>query len=70
MRTVLLTGFEPFGGDAANPSRDIVRALAGRTIAGHRVVGVVLPCVFGRSARELRACLRRERSCATTSFIR
>ncbi len=61
MPTVLLTGFEPFGGDATNPSQDIVRALAGRKIAGHRVVGLVLPCVFGRSARELRAALKRER---------
>lgn len=61
MPTVLLTGFEPFGGDAANPSQDIVRALAGRTIAGHRVAGLVLPCVFGRSAREVRAALKRER---------
>ncbi|PAW68536.1 MAG: pyroglutamyl-peptidase I [Opitutia bacterium Tous-C1TDCM] len=61
MPTVLLTGFEPFGGDATNPSQDIVRALDGRTIAGHRVAGRVLPCVFGKSVRELRRWLRRER---------
>ncbi|MGY6496709.1 MAG: pyroglutamyl-peptidase I family protein, partial [Microcella sp.] len=31
-RTVLLTGFEPFGGDATNPSGDVARALDGDTI--------------------------------------
>ncbi len=41
--TVLLTGFEPFGGDALNPSANLARDLDGTTIAGHRVVGRVLP---------------------------
>jgi pyroglutamyl-peptidase len=52
-RPVLLTGFEPFGGDAVNPSQDIARALDGSVIAGHRVVGRVLPCVFGGAPRAL-----------------
>lgn len=58
---ILITGFEPFGGEAVNPSCDIALALHGRTIAGRRVVGVVLPCVFGESARALRGHLRRWR---------
>lgn len=60
-RTVLVTGFEPFGGDKANPSQDIAMALAGRVISGRRVVGAVLPCVFGEANRVLRALLRRHR---------
>ena len=61
MKTVLLTGFEPFSGAKVNPSGEIVRGLHGRVIAGHRVEGVVLPCVFGASVRELRKALRRAR---------
>lgn len=58
---VLLTGFEPFGGQARNPSAEIVRALDGRVIRGHRVVGAVLPCAFGVSGQRLRQLLRRHR---------
>lgn len=58
---VLVTGFEPFGGERVNPSAEIVRALRGRVIAGHGVAGWVLPCVFGASLEALREALRRER---------
>jgi len=61
MKTVLVTGFEPFGGDPLNPSQEIARALDGRVIAGRRVVGAVLPCVFGDSLVELRRLLRQHR---------
>ncbi|MBO1267462.1 pyroglutamyl-peptidase I [Arthrobacter cavernae] len=51
---ILLSGFEPFGGDAANPSwvaatlaRDILRA------EGHDVEALELPCVFGEAATAL-----------------
>jgi pyroglutamyl-peptidase len=49
---VLLTGFEPFAGDRLNPSALIVEALAGTEIAGARVEGRILPCVFGRAIAE------------------
>jgi len=58
---VLLTGFEPFGGDVRNPSAEIVAALQGRVIGGRRVVGVVLPCVFEASTAMLRRLLREHR---------
>lgn len=45
--SVLVTGFDPFGGSPVNPSWDAVQALHGRTIAGHRVIGAELPTVFG-----------------------
>jgi pyroglutamyl-peptidase len=60
-RTVLLTGFEPFGGDARNPSQDVARALDGGVVRGRRVVGAVLPCRFGASLAELDRLLRRHR---------
>lgn len=55
---VLLTGFEPFGGEAINPSGEIARQLHGTVIAGHRVVGALLPCVFGAAITELKRQLR------------
>ena len=61
MKTILVTGFEPFGGEKINPSQEIARALDGREIAGRRVVGAVLPCVFGASVAELKRLLRTQR---------
>lgn len=58
---LLLTGFEPFGGASTNPSREIVRALDGAKVAGHRIVAAVLPCVFGGARRELARLRRRHR---------
>ncbi|GAB3331040.1 pyroglutamyl-peptidase I [Marilutibacter aestuarii] len=55
---VLLTGFEPFGDEADNPSWDAVRLLEGARIAGHRVATRCLAVEFGRSLRQLRAAIR------------
>lgn len=57
MGTILLTGFEPFGGDARNPSGDAAQALHGAVIAGHPVHGVVLPCVFATAPAALAAAV-------------
>tara|TARA_R110002072_G_scaffold54129_3_gene142276 strand:- start:1335 stop:1991 length:657 start_codon:yes stop_codon:yes gene_type:complete len=61
MRTVLLTGFEPFDGETLNPSALAVERLDGSTIARRRVVSAVLPCAFGESLRALKRELRRVR---------
>jgi pyroglutamyl-peptidase len=57
----LVTGFDPFGGSAVNPSWDAIHALHGREIAGHRVVGGEIPTVFGRSLQRLEALLEEHR---------
>jgi pyroglutamyl-peptidase len=59
MKNVLLTGFEPFGGETRNPSQEIAAALHGRIIARRTVVGAVLPCVFRDAIPELGQHLRR-----------
>lgn len=56
-RPILVTGFEPFGGESVNPSALVAQALNGRLIDGVPVVGVVLRCVFGSSIQALRAAL-------------
>ncbi len=61
MKTILLSGFEPFGGDRYNASQEIVRLLDGSEVADHRITTVTLPCEFGRSALDLRRALRRHR---------
>jgi pyroglutamyl-peptidase len=61
-KTLLLTGFEPFGDDpgalSLNPSAAIAEALHGQKIGDWRVAGHVLPCEFGRSARVLKTLMR------------
>jgi pyroglutamyl-peptidase len=59
--TVLLTGFEPFGGDSLNPSWQVARALHNQTAAGARIVSLCLPTEFGRAREVLDAALRRQR---------
>ncbi|PZQ79010.1 MAG: pyroglutamyl-peptidase I, partial [Micrococcus luteus] len=59
---VLLTGFEPFGGDVHNPSiaaaRDAVGILADRGVTAE---AVELPCAFGAAGPALTAALDRVR---------
>lgn len=61
IRTVLLTGFDPFGGDAVNPSWFAVERLRGEILAGHRIETAQLPTAFERAPRALRAAIRRHR---------
>lgn len=56
-RLILLTGFDPFGGDTQNPSWFIAKALHGQRIAGHTVVAAQLPTVFDESLQRLQALL-------------
>jgi pyroglutamyl-peptidase len=54
---VLVTGFEPFGGDALNPSWLVAQSLQGRRIAGARIQALQLPCVFGDAIAVLQDAL-------------
>lgn len=58
MKTILLTGFEPFGGESLNPSEEICRQLHGTVVARHQVVGGLLPCVFGAAIKELKHLIK------------
>lgn len=55
--TVLVTGFDPFGGSHVNPSWDAIHALHGQVVAGHRIVGGEIPTVFGTSLTRLEALM-------------
>lgn len=56
MPKLLLTAFEPFGGDAINPSQEIVRRLEG---SRPDVATLVLPCVFDDALSALDDALAR-----------
>lgn len=52
-KIVLLLGFEPFGGEANNPSWQAVSQLGGEIIGKTRVVAAQLPTVFGAARAEV-----------------
>ncbi|MEJ6004126.1 pyroglutamyl-peptidase I [Paucibacter sp. AS339] len=60
-KKILLTGFEPFGGESINPAWEIARSLDGESIAGARLVAHCLPCEFGTALESLRAALAQHR---------
>jgi len=59
MKTLLITGFEPFGGDAVNPSWAVAQALDGQVIGGALIVAAQLPCVFAQALPALQSALDR-----------
>jgi pyroglutamyl-peptidase len=54
---ILLTGFEPFGGQGLNPSWEVARALHGLTLEGAQITSVQLPCVFAQALPALQQAL-------------
>jgi pyroglutamyl-peptidase len=61
MTTVLLTGFEPFGGDPANPSGEAVHLVAERWNGPEDLVTAVLPVTFRGSGAQLRDLIAEHR---------
>jgi pyroglutamyl-peptidase len=50
-KTILVTGFEPYGGRRINPAAEVAKALDGATIDGFALIGAILP-VSERGLRE------------------
>ena len=57
LRPILVTGFEPFGGDAVNPSWEAARALEGWRCQGRPVQARLLPVVYGQAWTVLEAAM-------------
>lgn len=49
---VLLTGFEPFGGETINPSWEVAKRVSSEGVEGAEIVTALLPTVFGKSINE------------------
>jgi pyroglutamyl-peptidase len=58
---ILVTGFEPFGGQSLNPSWEVAHALNGLALEGAQVVSVQLPCVFAQALPVLQLTLAQHR---------
>ena len=54
---ILITGFEPFGGETLNPSWEVAKQLDGVQVLGAQVVAVQLPCVFSTALAALSKAL-------------
>jgi pyroglutamyl-peptidase len=55
---ILITGFEPFGGETENPSWEAARLLNGMSVSQCDLVSVQLPCVFSKSLGVLEDALK------------
>ena len=61
-KIILLTGFEPFGGESINPTWEAVRALEGKTKCDGSVIAVArLPCTFVLSLDVLEKQIRKHK---------
>ena len=58
MKKILITGFEPFGGDAINPALEAVKKLAGRSLIGAEIVTCSVPVVYRKSIDTVIAAIK------------
>lgn len=66
MKKLLITGFDPFGGERINPSWEAVKLLDD-IIGEYRLIRLQLPTVFGKAARLLLETAEREQPHAILS---
>lgn len=64
---ILITCFEPFGGESFNASAAVVAAMP-EEIAGARAEKITLPVEFGRGAKLAIAAARKSRACLIVAF--
>lgn len=57
MKNILITGFEPFGGEKINPSYEALKLLP-ETIATAKIHILCLPVVFGKNGALLEQRIR------------
>ena len=67
MEKLLVSAFEPFGGDEINPTMEIVKALP-EEIEGVPVRTLVLPVVFEKAAEALIEEIEREQATIVVSL--
>ena len=53
MKTLLLTGFEPFLTFPINPTNDIVKQLNGQVIGGYKITSLTLPVDYIESEKQI-----------------
>lgn len=53
MKKILVTGFDPFGGESINPALESIKQLKGWQVGDYQVVICEIPTVFGLSCERL-----------------
>ncbi|MDC9621049.1 pyroglutamyl-peptidase I [Xenorhabdus sp. XENO-7] len=59
MKTILVTAFDPFGGEAINPSWEAIKPLQGSQVSGANIEICQLPCIFDTSLEDLYAAINK-----------
>ncbi|PRT22325.1 pyroglutamyl-peptidase I [Bacillus wiedmannii] len=54
MKTVLLTGFDPFGGESINPAWEVAKSLHEKTVGEYKIISKQVPTVFQKSISVLK----------------
>lgn len=67
-RVILVTGFEPFGGDVTNGSWEAVQNLDGKHFGSATVVVAQLPVVWGKAPEKLHELIKANKPVAVISF--
>ena len=57
---ILLTAFEPFGGEAINPAKEAL-ALVSDEVAGARIIKMEVPVVFGKAIETVLQAMKKEK---------
>lgn len=57
---IMLTAFDPFGGDRVNPAEEAVKLVADK-VAGAQIVKLTVPTVFHKSIQKVAAAIRKEK---------
>jgi len=65
---ILVTGFEPFGGEKTNGSWEAVQHLDGTVIANKKVVVCQLPVIWEKASEKLAALIREYHPVAVVAF--
>lgn len=66
--TILVTGFEPFGGDTTNGSWEAVKHLQGKRFGGATVMVAELPVVWGKAGEQLHGLIVKYHPQAVIAF--
>ncbi len=57
---VLVTGFDPFGGDKVNPAYEAVKKMPDE-ISGAEIIKVEVPTVFEKSSQVVKEAIQQDR---------
>lgn len=57
---ILLSGFDPFGGEPVNPACELLGLLDGKRLDGYRVVTQEIPAIRFRAAEALLSAITRQ----------